>query len=61
MGPHHKVAPWHAMSSGLITDIGKEASVARFGRFDVHCNLHEACAQFIQGATRVFDRQIDAS
>jgi hypothetical protein len=86
-----QLAHRHAMNSGLITDIGKEASVARSG--SIHdetmpkfglprrglrrrghrgrfrpapaarcdCNLHNARAQFIEGANRVFDRQIDAS
>ena len=50
----------HAMNPGLMTDIGKEASVARSG--SIHdCNLHSSRAQFIEGANRVFDRQIDAS
>jgi len=81
-----QLAHRHAMNSGLITDIGKEASVARSGsiydetmpKFGQHrigrvgrfhpplaarcdCNLHNARAQFVEGANRVFDRQIDAS
>ena len=146
MRPEHRRGGWaarspgvrlprrHAMNSGLITDIGKEASVARSGsihdetmpkfgqqfapygrrsptratplrsrvcleagppppwdlrvafaspflgeraiglrgigragRFPqalaagCDCNLHSSRAQFIEGANRVFDRQIDAS
>jgi hypothetical protein len=107
MRPQHRPDRWtalahggqsahrHAMNSGLMTDIGKEASVARFGsihddtspkfgtpsgeravgrrgtghagRFHpdpaarCDCNLLSSRAQFIEGANRVFDRQIDAS
>ncbi len=81
-----QLAHRHAMNPGLMTDIGKEASVARsgsihdetmpkFGQYGVgrvghlhpasaaqcDCNLRNARAQFIEGANRVFDRQIDAS
>jgi hypothetical protein len=57
------------MRSGLITDIGKEACIAcsRSPHVDTkpisgrcNCNLQTAWAQYIQGANRVFDRQIDA-
>jgi hypothetical protein len=94
----------HAMISGVITDIGKEASIARSGSTDdetkpifgaqfapsrqnpdgatswcsrdrpgvgpplaetraarCDCNLHSSRAQFVGGANRVFDQQIDAS
>jgi hypothetical protein len=89
--PPHDVGTRHAMNSGLMTDIGKEASHTRSGSLHVetmpksgqhrlgrgervlpptagrragnfrNCNLHSAWAQYIQGANRVFDRQIDAS
>lgn len=90
--PLHNVGAWHAMNSGLMTDIGKEASHTRSGSLHVetmpksgqhrlgrgehvlpaaaavprpgrrcNCNLHSAWAQYIQGANRVSDRQIDAS
>ena len=108
MRPQHRPDRWtalaqggqsahrHAMISGLVTDIGKEASVAHSGsiheetspkfgspppgeraiglrgtgnagriqpdpRARCDCNLHSSRAQFIEGANRVFDRQIDAS
>ena len=102
----------HAMNSGVVTDIGKEASIARSGSTDdetkptagaqfapcgrrspnratplcsrvrpgvgppplrdwttrwttlaaqCDCNLHSSRAQFVEGANRVFDQQIDAS
>jgi len=89
--PLHNVGARHAMNSGLMTDIGKEASHTRSGSLHVetmpksgqhrlgrgerllpatamprpgrrcNCNLHIAWAQYIQGANRVFDRQLDAS
>ena len=89
--PPHNVGARYAMNSGLMTDIGKEASHARSGSLHVetmpksgqhrlgrgeralpatavrrpgrrcNCNLHIAWAQYIQGANRVFDRQIGAS
>jgi hypothetical protein len=89
--PPHNVGARQAMNSGLMTDIGKEASHVRSGSLHVetmpqsgqhrlgrgervlpatavrrpgrrcNCNLHIAWAQYIQGANRVFDRQLDAS
>jgi hypothetical protein len=66
IGEEARVARSRSIHDETMPTFG-QYGIERAGRFHppsaarCDCNLHNARAQFVEGANRVFDRQIDAS